>query len=178
MTQIKPWIEISRETIFQKYGHKLDKVIFKLPSGVESDYYLTGKDGRIVAVLPIDEDNNIILVKQFRPGPQKIIAELPGGGVDKNEDPLTAIKREFWEESGYTGDFELVTESMINAYSGAVRYHFVAKNCKKIAEPKNSDDEITEVIIMDLDEFKKHLRSGQLSDIATGYFGLEHLGLL
>jgi len=50
MTQIKPWIEISRETIFQKYGHKLDKVIFKLPSGVESDYYLTGKDGRIVAV--------------------------------------------------------------------------------------------------------------------------------
>ena len=131
-----------------------------------------------MAVLPIDENNKVILVRQFRPGPQKIIAELPGGGVEKNEDPITAIKREFLEESGYTGDFELVTESMVDAYSGAVRYHFVAKNCKKIAEPKNSDCETTEVVTMSVDDFKKHLKSGQISDIATGYFGLEYLGLI
>lgn len=33
-----------------------------------------GSNGRIVAVLPIDEDNNIILVKQFRPGQLSDIA--------------------------------------------------------------------------------------------------------
>lgn len=178
MKSIKPWIELSRENVFSKYGRKIDKVIFKLPTGQESDFYLTGKDGRVASVLAFTPDNQVILVEEFRPGPQKILFELPGGAVDKTETPLDAIKREFLEESGYIGDFELVTESIIDAYSGATRYHFIAKNCKKIQEPTDSDVEFTNVVLMNLDQFRKHIKTGQLSDIATAYYGLEHLGLL
>ncbi|MFA6518025.1 MAG: NUDIX hydrolase [Candidatus Shapirobacteria bacterium] len=178
MKKILPWQEISRENVFSKYGRKIDKVIFKLPTGQESDFYLTGKDDRVVAVFALTPDNQVILVEEFRPGPQKILSELPGGGVDKAETPLEAIKREFLEESGYTGDFEFVTESIIDAYSGATRYHFVAKNCRKIQEPADTDVEFTNVVLMNLDQFKKYLKIGQLSDIATAYYGLEHLDLL
>ena len=178
MTSLKPWVELSRETIFQKYGHRLDKVIFRLPSGAEADYYVTGKNGRTVCVFALTIDNQVILVKQFRPGPQKFLSELPGGAVNQDENPQDAIKREFLEESGYTGDFEFVTESIHNAYSAAVCCHFVATNCHKISEPQNSETEMTEVVLMSLKDFKKHLKSGQLSDIATGYYGLEHLNLL
>jgi ADP-ribose pyrophosphatase len=178
MKSIKTWVELSRESVFSKYGRKIDKVIFKLPTGKEVDFYLTGKDGRVAAVFALTPDNKVILVKEFRPGPQKILLELPGGAVDKSETPIEAIKREFLEESGYTGDFEFVTESIIDAYSSAIRYHFVAKNCRKIQEPTDSDVEFTNVVLMDLEQFRKHLRSGQLSDIATAYYGLEYLKLL
>ena len=39
-----------------------------------------------VAVL--DQNNEIILAKQFRPGPKKILLELPGGMIDDNETPI------------------------------------------------------------------------------------------
>jgi ADP-ribose pyrophosphatase len=178
MKTIKNWVELSRETIFQKYSHKLDKVIFRLPSGVESDYYLTGQNGHTVCVLAITSDDKVVLVKQYRPGPQKVLLELPGGGVDKEETPLQAITRELLEESGYTGDFEFVTESIHNAYSGASCFQYVAKNCRKVQEIKNDDTEFTEVSLMDLVNFRKHLRTGQLSDVNTGYLGLDFLHLL
>lgn len=178
MKTIKEWQEISRETVFSKYGRKIDKVIFKLPNGLESDFYLTGNGGKLAAVFALTSDNQVILVEEYRPGPKKILLELPGGVVDDQETPFEAIKREFLEESGYTGDFELVTESIIDAYSGAVRYHFVARNCQKVQEPADTDHESTKVVLMSLEQFKKHLKTGQLSDIATGYYGLDHLRLL
>lgn len=178
MKSIQSWEELSRETIFSKYGKKIDKVIFRLPTGGDADFYLTGKDSRIVAVLAFTQDNQIILVQQFRPGPQKILLELPGGSINKGETPLEAARREFLEESGYTGDFEYVAESIVDAYSGATRYHFVARNCKKIQEPIDTDVEFTNVVLMRLEQFRRHLLAGQLSDIATGYYGLEHLGLI
>jgi ADP-ribose pyrophosphatase len=173
--KILPWVELSRETIFQKYGHKLDKVVFRMPSGIESDYYLSGNHANIVCVFGLTADKKVILVEQFRPGPQKILYELPGGAVDHNETPLEAAKREFLEESGYTGDFEQITSSVVDAYSNATRFHFIATNCQKVADPKNTDTEFTQVILMEMSKFKDHLLSGQLSDIATGFYGLNHL---
>lgn len=175
---IKPWTEISREVFFQKYGRKIDKVIFKLPDGSESDFYLTGQNGRVVCVLALTPQNEVILVKQFRPGPQKILLDLPGGAANQDETPLEAISRELLEETGYAGNLEFVTKSIVDAYSGATRFHFVAKNCDKVQEIFNSNTEITEVELMTIDSFKKHLRTGQLCDVDTGYYGLDYLKLL
>jgi ADP-ribose pyrophosphatase len=119
-----------------------------------------------------------VLVKVFRPGPEKVIMEMPGGFVKKGEDPTTAAKRELLEETGYSGDFELVGETLDDAYSNAVRYCFVATNCKKVQEPQWEDDEESEVVEMTLDDFRAHLRSGQLTDIEIGYLALDHLNLL
>lgn len=178
MTKIKPWVELSRETIFHKYGREMTKVIFRLPNGLESDFYLRDHDTQLVCVLALTSDNQVILAKQYRPGPQKILSELPGGVVNKDEIPLEAIKREFLEECGYTGNFKQITKSVTGAYSEAVRYHFIATNCHKVQEIKNDDTEFTEVELMSLSKFRQHLRSGQLTDIATGYFGLDYLHLL
>lgn len=119
-----------------------------------------------------------MLVKQFRPGPKAILEELPGGYVEPNEDPLTAARREFREETGYDGEFEFIGTCLDDAYSTMERHCFVAKDCKKIGEPQNTATERTEVVIMPLDEFRKHLRSGRMTDIEVGYLRLDHLGLL
>lgn len=153
------------------------KKSFILLNGQESDYDI--KDERKIACgLVLTSDNKVVLMKVFRPGPEKVLLELPGGFVDKNEDPLKAAKRELLEETGYTGDFELVGEAFDDAYSNCVRYCYVAKNCEKVQEPNWEEDEECEIVEMDLKDFRNHLRSGQLTDVEIGYLALDHLNLL
>ncbi len=83
-SKVQKWEVISREIVFQQYHRKIEKVIFRLPDGTESDFYLK-KEGPYFCILAITKDKKVILAKQFRPGPNEIILELPGGGIEKGE---------------------------------------------------------------------------------------------
>jgi len=54
-----------------------------------------------VAVVVIDENNNVMLVKQFRKAVEKELLEIPAGGIDAGEGPEEAVSRELREEIGY-----------------------------------------------------------------------------
>jgi hypothetical protein len=54
----------------------------------------------------------------------------------------------------------------------------VATECEKVAEQKLDKTEFAEVVLMSLNEFRKLLRSGKMTDIEVGYLGLDFLGLL
>ena len=54
-----------------------------------------------VAILPIDDHKNIILVSQYRHPAKKYILEVPAGLIDPGEDPRKAALRELMEETGY-----------------------------------------------------------------------------
>lgn len=175
--KIKRWEELSREIAFQKYSRKIEKVIFRLPDGKESDFYIK-KEGPAVGMLAITKNSDVILVKQFRPGPNEILYELPGGFIDKDETPEQAAERELLEETGYKGKAKLVTEAYDCAYSTMKRYCVVVTDCEKIAEQKLDNTEFAEVELVVLEEFKKILRSGKNTDIEVGYLGLDYLKLL
>ena len=175
--KIKPWKEISREIMFKKFGRGIEKVIFELQDGSESDYYIKTEEGSI-AVLALTSDNKVILAKQFRPGPMKVLQELPGGGIEKGETLEQAGARELLEETGYAGDIKFVTRLIDCGYSRRRKNCLVATSCKKVAEQKLDSTEFIEVNTVSIDEFKKILRSGQSTDIEIGYLGLDYLGLL
>lgn len=54
-----------------------------------------------VAIVAIDADGNVLLVNQFRKPAEKELLEIPAGGIDPDEDPETAVRREMREETGY-----------------------------------------------------------------------------
>ena len=54
-----------------------------------------------VAIIAIDTDDNVLLVKQFRKPVEKELLEIPAGGIDPGEDPVTTVRREMQEETGY-----------------------------------------------------------------------------
>lgn len=154
------------------------KKTFILPNGQTAEYDIKD-NGQTVCVLAFTSDNKIILEKVFRPGPEKILMEMPGGFVDEGEDPNKAISRELLEETGYSGDFEFVGTVIDDAYSNCIRNIFIGKNCKKVQDPKPEfDEENMEIFEMSLDDFKKHLRSGQLTDTEAGFMALDFLKLL
>jgi len=54
-----------------------------------------------VAVVVIDDEDNVLLVRQFRKPVEKELLEIPAGGIDPDEEPEDAVRRELREEIGY-----------------------------------------------------------------------------
>jgi ADP-ribose pyrophosphatase len=57
-----------------------------------------------VGVIPITENNEIIMVRQFRKAFEEELLEIPAGKIDKNEKPEACAVRELKEETGFSAD--------------------------------------------------------------------------
>jgi ADP-ribose pyrophosphatase len=54
-----------------------------------------------MAVVALDEQGNVLLVRQFRHPVGKFLLEMPAGGIDPGEEPVDSVRRELQEEIGY-----------------------------------------------------------------------------
>ena len=176
MSKSDNWQQLSEEDIYVGYRH-LARRRYRLPTGVEADFEVI-KGGRLVCILPLTSDNQVVLARQFRPGPGHVIDELPGGMVASDEEPYQAAERELQEETGYKGTLTQIAQTSVDAYATHQRIHFVATDCQLVGQISNDEHEITSVRLVELPDFISRLRAGQMTDIATGYLGLDYLGLI
>jgi ADP-ribose pyrophosphatase len=56
-----------------------------------------------VAIVAVDRDDNVVLVRQLREPARKRLLELPAGTLDEKEEPESCARRELKEETGLTG---------------------------------------------------------------------------
>ena len=96
--------KLSSESVFDgKLLHvRRDTVL--LPNGHETTREWVAHPGAS-AVLPVTEDGNVVLVRQYRYPVERVTLEIPAGKLDvPGEDPLECAKRELKEETGYTAE--------------------------------------------------------------------------
>ena len=91
---------LSSRLIYDGQVVKLRVDTVRLPGGRETRREIV-EHGDCVAIVAIDGKNNVLLVSQFRQPVEKELLEIPAGGIDPGEDPLTAVRREMQEETGY-----------------------------------------------------------------------------
>ncbi|WP_372412707.1 NUDIX hydrolase [Streptomyces luteireticuli] len=148
------------------------------PDGRESDWDILNGP-RTVAVVALTDDGQGVLVKQFRPGPGKVLAELPGGLVEAGEQVEQAAARELLEETGYqAGSLEVVMQTYLAAYATHVRHAVLARGCRKVAEAQPDAEEFVEPFTLPVDEYVAHILGGQLTDADMALAGLVAAGLL
>jgi ADP-ribose pyrophosphatase len=135
-----------------------------------------------VNVVALTAAQEIVLVRQFRPGIGRTILELPGGTTDPEDaSPEAAVRRELLEETGYTGERFLAT----GCYSPNPASHtnlvhcFLATDVVRTHDPHPDDTEHLEVVLMPLDEAIDLAKRGgfvQGMHVATLFFALAALG--
>jgi ADP-ribose pyrophosphatase len=90
----------SREVLKNKLFTVVEEVA-RDPSGFEIHRFIVRHPGSAV-MMPVDNRDRVLLVKQFRLPAKRELWELPAGRLDPGESPLRAAKRELREETGYT----------------------------------------------------------------------------
>lgn len=91
---------LSSRLIYEGQVVKLRVDTVKMPDGRETTREIVEYND-CVAIIAIDADDNVLLVEQFRKPVEKVLLEIPAGGIDPGEDPVTTVGRELREETGY-----------------------------------------------------------------------------
>ena len=151
------WEKLSSKYLVKEQWATLRVDTCRMPNGtLIDDYYVLEYPGWVNAVA-LTEDNQVILIKQYRHAAEEVILELPGGCIDPGENPEQAIIRELLEETGF--QFESI-ERLCTLYanpstSGNITTSYLAKGGKKVQDQHLDGREEIEVLNVDLDELKR-----------------------
>jgi len=120
------------------------------------------------AVVAIDENNRIIMEKQFRYALNDYLLEIPAGKLDKGEDPLVCAKRELEEETGIIASewISLGTIATSPGFCNEVIHLYVAKGLSK-GEIHWDEDEYVEVEHYTFDELLQCIKEETIKDSKT-----------
>ena len=164
---------LDSKVVYQNSRIKILMDTLKYPDGRVSQYtYYKGRDG--VVILPLRENGNIIMIRQYRYLVGEMCLELPAGGIEEGETPLCASQRELIEETGFCAvDWEKKLEFYPSNGISAEKVHvYFAKSLE--FSGKTASDEETDVV-----EIERHLiRDLILSGKILGASSLIALNLL
>jgi ADP-ribose pyrophosphatase len=120
------------------------------------------------AVVAVDHDGSVLLVRQHRPAVDADLLELPAGLVDPGEQPIDTAQRELVEETGYrAGRIEpLVSFYTSPGFSTELIHVFVATDLQ-VAEVHPDEEEVIEVVRLPLDQAIDQVLHAELSDAKT-----------
>ena len=121
-----------------------------------------------VAIVGLTENNEVLMVRQFRYPYKETIYEIPAGKLEKGEDPRVAAIREFREECGAVAEkFEPLGEIYPTpGYCGEIIRIFYATDLT-FGEQELDEDEYLEVIKMPFSECVAKIMSGEIKDAKT-----------
>ena len=171
------WVPAGTQVAYQGFL-RIESRRYVLPDGRDTRWDILA-GGRTVAILALTDDDEVVLARQYRPGPGLVLDELPGGMVDPGEDVAAAAGRELLEETGYAaGSIEVVGSSWLAGFSTIHRFAALARGCRRVAEPAGHGDEHCAPVLVDLAAFLAQVRSGDLTDADAAYRCLDAIGAL
>ena len=173
---LKPWKILESHHIHEHV--RIDTC--ELPNGKLIDGFVV-EFGPWVTIVALTREQQVVMVRQYRHGAQKVLLELPGGAMDAgDENPLQAARRELLEETGYTSDtFIQIGCVYPNPANQTNRiYSFLALNAEKVADQKLDETEEIELELKPLEAVIAMAKNGELlqsMQVSAMFFALAYL---
>ncbi|MBQ4509161.1 MAG: NUDIX hydrolase [Clostridia bacterium] len=159
--------KLNSRQIFDGVVVKLFVDDIELPNGKKSIREIVRHPGA-VCVIPVDEDENVIMIKQFRYPFSEVLLEIPAGKLEPNEDPLEAVKRELEEESGVNAESVEYIGTMYTTVAildEKIHMYLATGLTYKNAHP--DDGEFLEVVKIPLKTLVEMVMDGKIPDSKT-----------
>jgi len=164
---------LKEETISTSYLYR-GRII-----NVRQDRVKTGDDETVfreivehpgaVAVLALNNNGEVIMVRQHRQPAGEIMLEIPAGKLEPNEEPLECARREMLEETGLIGLNwkELCVFYPSPGFCNEIIYLFQVEQLNKAVSPTSDPDENIAVEVIPLGEAWAMINSGRIKDAKT-----------
>ncbi len=137
------------------------------PDGFEIERAIVQHGGSAV-IMPVDEKNRILLVRQYRLPARQYLWELPAGRVDPGEKPKQAARRELAEETGYKAT---KLEKLVTFYASpgflAEKMTIYLATGLKAGKSTPMDDERISMEWFSAKDLDKLIESGKILDAKT-----------
>lgn len=174
------WNIVSKEPLFTSPYTCLETWKLQTDTGAEHDFDVQISQ-EVVIVFALRDNGEVIILKQHFVVSNEHEYTFIAGGVDGDETPEQAARRELKEEAGIIAKEMHHLGWVYRAKTDTMKVHsFIATGFSEIGEQELEESEDIQVLSMPMDEFKNILRSRQLQDAPichTAYWVLDHLAL-
>ena len=164
VSEPKPEPTVESKRIYQGKVVALRIDTVQLPNGRVTTREIV-EHGDSVAIVPLDDDGNVVLVRQYRKPVEGTLLEVPAGSVDEGEDPAACATRELSEETGYiTSRIEPLASFYMTPGFCTERMHVFLATGLTPGKAHPESDEHIQVVLVPLAEVQDIIRRGEVQD--------------
>ena len=147
-------VNVRRDTVGLQNGNNAGREVVEHPGGV--------------GIVPVTEDNKIIMVRQYRYPMEEETFEIPAGKLDNGEEPFTCAVRELSEETGCTAGryIDLGAIYPSPGYCREILYLYLALDLKK-GEMHLDENELLNTEAVDINELYDMVTNNKIRDAKT-----------
>lgn len=158
---------VATERIFRGRIVSLRVDTVRLSGGRESRREIVEHSGS-VAVVPLDSQGNVLMVRQYRKPVEQELLEIPAGMLEPGEEPATAARRELEEETGYSAHRiePLVKFFTSPGFCDEEMHVFLATGLVP-GKPNPDEDEQIELVRVPVADVPEMIRRGEIKDGKT-----------
>lgn len=155
---------LNREQIYDGRIVKFSLLDVRLPDGKETKREVITHPGA-VAIVALDDAQNVLLVRQFRIAAGRILVEIPAGTLNPGEEPLACAERELQEETGYRAEHFEPLSGIYTApgYTTEFIHLYYATGLSESVLPQD-DDEFIELDRVPLSQALAMVERGEIAD--------------
>ena len=152
-----PWIELYQDKVERGTGKMM--------------HYTWYKSSDVVVIVPFLDNDNLVMIRQYRYPLHKVLLEFPAGHMENNEDPEKTATRELLEETGYHAREikEVYTYNPSVNLSRQFIHIFRGTNLVKDEYEHESDsvEDIRKVEIVSVEELQRMIKAGEVENAGT-----------
>jgi len=136
----------------------------ELPSGRKTKREIV-EHAACTAIVALDSRDNVLLVRQYRKPAEKMLLEIPAGGIERGEKPLDGARRELEEETGFSAEKweELSFFYTSPGFTTEFMYLYLATDLKPLKRAADDDEDI-ELVRVPLKKTPELIASREICD--------------